>query len=97
MVKSKTLIFMNLTDRSLKNVIKLDTYFFPEQLKEQLSAFIDHYNNYRYHESLDNMTPANVYFGRSKKIMNKRKQTKIKTLKKRRQDYLDLKLQKMVS
>jgi len=43
------------------------------------------------------MTPADVYFGRSKKIMNKRKQTKIKTLKKRRQNYLDLKLQKMVS
>jgi transposase InsO family protein/transposase-like protein len=83
--------------RSLKNVIKLDTYYFPEQLKEQISAFIDHYNNHRYHESLDNMTPADVYFGRSKKIMNKRKQTKIKTLKKRRQDYLDLKLQKMVS
>jgi transposase InsO family protein len=83
--------------RSLKNVIKLDTYYFPEQLKEQIGAFIEHYNNHRYHESLDNMTPADVYFGRSEEIMNKRKQTKIKTLKKRRLDYLDLKLQKMVS
>ena len=83
--------------RSLKNVIKLDTYYFPEQLKEQIGAFIDHYNNNRYHESLDNMTPADVYTGKAKKIKNRREQTKIRTLNKRRQEYLDSKLQKMVS
>lgn len=83
--------------RSLKNVIKLDTYYFPEQLREQLGAFIDHYNNHRYHESLDNMTPADVYFGKAKKIKNRREQTKIRTLRKRRQNYIASKLQKMVS
>jgi len=83
--------------RSLKNVIKLDVYYFPEQLEEQLEAFVDHYNNSRYHESIDNLTPADVYFGRSKKILNNREQTKIRTLKKRRQNYQKLKLQKMVS
>lgn len=83
--------------RSLKNVIKLDTYYFPEQLKEQIGTFIEHYNNHRYHESLDNMTPADVYFNRTQKIRSRRKQTKVKTLKRRRQNYLDSKMQKLVS
>jgi transposase len=83
--------------RSLKNVIKLDTYYFPEQLEEQIGAFIDHYNNNRYHESLDNMTPADIYFGKAKNIKSKREQTKVRTLRKRRQNYLESKLQKMVS
>jgi transposase InsO family protein len=83
--------------RSLKNVIKLDTYYFPEQLKDQIGAFVEHYNNRRYHESLDNLTPGDVYFGRGEKIKTIRQDTKIRTLKKRRQTYLDQKLQKMVS
>ena len=50
----------------------LATYYFPEQLKEHIGAFIDHYNNHRYHESLDNMTPANVYDDKSKEIKTKK-------------------------
>jgi transposase InsO family protein len=83
--------------RSLKNVIKLDTYYFPEQLEGQIDAFIDHYNHHRYHESLDNMTPADVYFGRAKEIKARREQIKYTTLKNRRQSYLESKLQGMVS
>jgi transposase InsO family protein len=83
--------------RSLKNVIKLDTYYFPEHLKEQIGVFIDHYNNNRYHESLDNMTPADVYFGKSKEIKNRRERTKKQTLKNRRRVYMESKLQKLVS
>lgn len=83
--------------RSLKNVIKLDTYYFPDQLKDQLASFIDFYNNHRYHESLDNMTPADVYFGKTKMIKIEREKTKMSTLLKRRVSYLDKKLKKMVS
>jgi hypothetical protein len=35
----------------------------PGDLEAQIERFIDHYNNRRYHESLDNLTPADVYFG----------------------------------
>lgn len=47
--------------RSMKNVIKLDNYYSPEELKRSLSEFINYYNNERYHESLENLTPADVY------------------------------------
>ena len=52
--------------RSMKNVVKLDTFFFPWQLKQAVQAFIHYYNNERYHESLDNVFPADVYFGRAR-------------------------------
>jgi transposase InsO family protein len=48
----------------MKNVIKLDNYYSPGELKQRLSEFIEYYNNYRYHESLNNLTPADVFYGR---------------------------------
>ncbi len=48
---------------SMKNVIKLEHYFRPEELIYRLNEFVEHYNNNRYHESLQNVTPADVYFG----------------------------------
>jgi putative transposase len=44
--------------------------------------FVDHYNHQRYHESLNNVTPADVYFGRDKAILRER--IKRKTLETRR-------------
>ena len=52
--------------RTMKNVIKLDNYYSPEDLLLAIAKFIDYYNNYRYHESLKNLTPADVYFQRDK-------------------------------
>ena len=46
--------------QTLKNRILLDNYFFPGDLKAQTEAFVDHYNHQRYHESLNNLTPADV-------------------------------------
>jgi transposase-like protein len=43
-----------------------------------------YYNNERYHESLENLTPADVYFGRARQIKSYRHQIKMKTLKERR-------------
>ena len=74
--------------RSMKNVIKLEHYYSPDELRYRLTEFVDYYNNRRYHESLQNVTPADVYFGRDQKILNKRKAMKQKTMKKRRKLYV---------
>ena len=42
-----------------------------------------HHPNERYHESLDNVTPADMYHGRRNYIMNEREFIKQKTLRKR--------------
>jgi putative transposase len=62
--------------RSMKNVILLDNYYTPEQLNEQISHWVEYYNNQRYHEAIDNVTPADKYFGRDKKILYLREITK---------------------
>jgi putative transposase len=73
--------------RSMKNLLLLDNYYSPDELKTQIAAFVEYYNNRRYHESLDNVTPADVYFGRHQLILKRRKQTKERTIKERRIHY----------
>lgn len=70
--------------QTLKNRILLENYFLPGDLKAQIKAFVDHYNHQRYHESLNNVTPADVYFGRDKAILKQRERIKQKTLETRR-------------
>jgi len=71
--------------RTMKNVVKLENYYSPDELRARLAEFVDYYNNHRYHESLGNVTPADVYFGRAKQIQHQRREIKIKTLKERRE------------
>lgn len=70
--------------QTLKNRILLENYFFKEDLEAQIAAFIEHYNHRRYHESLDNLTPADVYFGRGQTILLERERIKRDTIKQRR-------------
>ena len=58
-----------------------------EQLEEALRDFVAYYNNERYHESLDNVTPADVYFGRHEEVLDARERIKRRTMKQRRQEY----------
>lgn len=74
--------------RTMKNVVKLENYFFPDDLRVKLKAFVDYYNNQRYHESLQNVTPADVYFGRVNQLLERRKQIKNETLKERRKNQI---------
>ena len=76
----------------MKNVIKLDNYYSPGELKQRLSEFIEYYNNHRYHESLNNLTPADAFNGRDQKILEKRKQVKLETINSRKNEYLNKKL-----
>ena len=70
--------------QTLKNRILLDNYYLPRDLERQVSAFVEHYNHVRYHESLSNLTPADVYFGRADTILAERERIKRATIATRR-------------
>lgn len=76
--------------QTLKNCILLENYFFPGDLESQIEAFIEYYNHQRYHESLNNLTPADVYFGRGPAILKERERIKRITLENRRLQYRKL-------
>jgi putative transposase len=70
--------------QTMKNRVLLENYFLPGDLERQIGAFVEHYNNHRYHESLANLTPADVYLGRGAKILKMREEIKKQTIRKRR-------------
>jgi len=61
----------------MKNVIKLDYYYSPDELEKSLSEFIEYYNNESYHESLDNLTTADVFFWEGLSDTKPKKRNKI--------------------
>lgn len=71
--------------RSIKEEIKLFVWTSPDALKAAIGKFIHYYNTKRYHESLGNVTPDDVYYGRRLEIIEKRKEVKKKTLRLRHQ------------
>ncbi len=70
--------------QTLKNRILLENYYLPGDLEAQIEAFVEHYNHRRYHESLRNLTPADVYFGRGQTILLERERIKRQTIQQRR-------------
>ena len=66
--------------QTLKNRILLENYYLPGDLENQIGAFVDHYNNHRYHESLNNVTPADTYSGRHTAIIERRQKIKKLTI-----------------
>jgi putative transposase len=70
--------------RSMKNVVKLENYYLPGELELSIGNFVEHYNHKRYHESLDNLTPADVYLGRAASITQARDRLKAQTLLQRK-------------
>jgi hypothetical protein len=53
-------------------------------IEAQVEAFVEHYNHRRRHESLDNVTPADAYFGRAETIIKQRERIKRQTIQHRR-------------
>jgi transposase InsO family protein len=74
--------------RSLKNVVTLDNYYFPGELKRAISDFVNYYNNKRYHESLNNLMPVDLFYGREKELISMRETIKKKTMSLRRDQNL---------
>jgi transposase InsO family protein len=70
--------------QTLKNRILLENYFLPSHLEAQIAAFVAEYNHHRYHESIDNLTPADVYCGRGPSILAERERIKRQTIADRR-------------
>jgi hypothetical protein len=52
-----------------------------------IGRFATYYNSARYHEALKNVTPDDVWFGRSEQIRARRKALQIRTLVARREHY----------
>jgi len=53
-------------------------------LEREIGRFMDYYNHEHYSESLNNLTPADVYFGRAKEILDRRAEIKRRTLQRRK-------------
>jgi transposase InsO family protein len=70
--------------QTLKNRILLENYYLPGELEAKIGDFVAHYNHLRYHESLGNLTPADVYFGRGQTILIERERIKRQTIANRR-------------
>jgi putative transposase len=70
--------------QTLKNRILLENYYLPSDLEREIEAFIADYNYRRYHESIDNLTPADVYCGRGQTILFERERIKRQTIANRR-------------
>jgi putative transposase len=75
--------------RSMKNQVLLENYYLPGDLKLRIGKFVEYYNHERYHESLNNLTPADVYYSRGQSVLDRREKIKLKTLAMRKQMHYD--------
>lgn len=80
--------------RSMKSILLLQNHYSPEQLSREIARFIDYYNHRRVHESLNNLTPEDVYQGRGREILTARQCLKLQTLENRRRINMGLKPRK---
>ena len=67
----------------------MEHYYLPGELRTALQKFVDYYNHERYHESLKNLTPAEVFYGRGQEILDQREKIKLATLAMRRKMHYD--------
>jgi hypothetical protein len=74
----------------------LDNYYSPSALEARITEWVDYYNNHRYHEAIDNVTPHDRYLGLDRKILKQRKKTKAKSIRLRRRLYQSLSLKSLI-
>jgi transposase InsO family protein len=61
---------------TLKVQLNLLVHTSPEQLRAAMAEFIECYNHRQDHEGVGNVTPADMYYGRSKEILRGREDQK---------------------
>jgi len=83
----KTMTYNNSVHRFCTHYFWGD-YSFPERLEQNIGDFVKYFNYQRYHEALDNLTPVDVYYSRSKIILDQRAFIKEQMLKMRKQQNL---------
>ena len=67
----------------MKNVLLLEHYYSPDELNQRPTEWVEYYNHQRYHELLDNVRPADAYWGRQEHILAERQKTKQLSMLKR--------------
>jgi putative transposase len=70
--------------QTMKKRILLENYYLPGALEADIEAFVEHYNHRRYHESLNNLTPADVYFCSGQTILLESMRIKRRSIQHRR-------------
>jgi transposase InsO family protein len=80
--------------RTMKNLVTLQNYYAPWELEREIDRFVRWYNTERYHESLNNLTPDDVYRGRGREILTARELLKMQTLERRKRYNLGMRVQK---
>jgi transposase InsO family protein len=79
--------------RSMKNLLLLEHYYSPEELTTRIAEWVEYYNCSRYHESLDNLIPVDVFKGKKQEKLKEREIVKKQSIEKRRKSYIYQKLQ----
>ena len=80
----------NILEGFRKEKLCLVVYCSPDEMKKSLDQSIDTYNSTP-HESLDNVTPNDVYAGRNEAILQRNGEKKTIALKRRKQYNLNMK------
>jgi hypothetical protein len=73
--------------RSMKNLLLLEFYYLPQELEQRIGEWVAYYNHHCYHESFDNLTPADVFFGCKQEKLQQREKIKHLTLTKKPQNW----------
>ena len=66
---------------TMPNRILLENYYLPGDLENRIAEFVDHYNNHCYHENINNVTHADVNYGRDIAIIERGAKIKKRRLK----------------
>ena len=77
------------------------TFFYPEpayyccpsELEKAIAQWVKYYNERMFHESLDNLTPRNVYLGQGEEIKRIRETIKQNSINKRISEHKRMKSQ----